>query len=606
MDDPVSPLTSGSAGRHGFAIAGLLAEADHVLADFSFAAGSRERLTALAQRMAEQRLHVAVLGQFKRGKSTFLNALLGADLLPTAVVPLTAVPIFIEYGPAPLVRIHYQGDRPPEEHGAAHAADLKAPLFAVAAEEANPKNRMGVARIEVFVPAPILAGGTVLIDTPGIGSTHRHNTETALRFLPECDAGLVVLSADPPITEAELEYLAEVRAQVPRLFFLLNKVDYLSPAERDEAVGFLRRVFAEHLGEDVPVIHSLSARRALAAKVANDPSEIGASGLKAIEDEVIGTLAVEKTGLLARAIAGKAAAALMLARSELSLATAALRMPMEDLGRCLGAFESLLPRFERQRQDAQDLLAGDRMRLVAALEAAAETLRGKAADHLARVIAEAIGDAGTDAEATARAAVAAAIPAFFERELAEQSRTFSQRVAEVFHPHQDRAVELIGSVRQAAADLFSIPAPAAQDVEGLELSRQPYWVTQNLVGSLMPLAGGTLDFLLPHAKRMERLRQRLLDEAMALVLRNVENLRWSTLQNLDTAFRRFSGDLDRQLEQSIDTTHGAIRAALSRRSQEVDKIAGDLNRLERAGATIDRLETTLKALVVGDEPDGGR
>ncbi len=594
MDDQVFGIKA-VPGAGGADIAGLLAEADRALADFPFATASRERLIALSQRLAEKRLHVAVLGQFKRGKSTLLNALLGADLLPTAVVPLTAVPIFIAYGPAPLVRILFEGDRPPEEHRTARADELRSPLYAVAAEEANPKNRLGVARIEVFLPAPVLAGGTVLIDTPGIGSTHRHNTETALRFLPECDAGLVVLSADPPITEAELNYLAEVRAQVPRLFFLLNKVDYLEPKDRSEAVAFLQRVLAEHLGEARPPIYTLSARRALAAKQANDPMGLESSGLAAIETEVLGTLAAEKSGLLAQAIAAKAGAALVQAGAEMSLAGAALRMPAEELGRCLAAFESLLPRFERQQQDAQDLLAGDRKRLVAALEDAAEDLRGRAARRFGQVIADTIGNDGGDAEVAARTAVAAAIPVFFETELADLSRTFTARVAEMFRPHQGRAAELIGSVRQAAADLFDISAPAVQSAEGLELSRQPYWLTQNLVGSLMPLAGGALDFLLPHAKRMERLHRRLLDEAMALVLRNVENLRWSTLQNLDSAFRRFSGDLDRQLQQAIDATHGAIHAAFVRRSQEADKVAADLERIERAGAAIGELVAALQA-----------
>ena len=585
------------AGHSGSTIVRIVAEAERTLSDFSFTAGSRERLGTLAQRLAEQHLHVAVLGQFKRGKSTFLNALLGVDLLPTAVVPLTAVPIFVAYGETPSVRIHYRDDRPPEEHRAERGEELKARLFAVAAEEANPRNRLGVARIEVFFPAPVLTGGTLLIDTPGIGSTHRHNTETALGILPECDAGLMVLSADPPITEVELGYLADVRAQVPRLHFVLNKVDYLTPEEREEAVEFLRRVLTDHLGEPPP-IHCLSARRALAAKLAHDAQGVAASGLAAVEEQVIGSLAAEKVGLLERAVAGKAAAVLALAGSELSLAVAALRMPMDDLGQCLATFEELLPQFDRQRREAQDLLTGDRKRLAAALEDEADRLRVTASRHMSHVIAAAMADAPSQAEAAAREAVAAAIPVFFETELAKVSQAFTERVVAVFHPHRHRAVELIGSVRQAAADLFSIPPPAMEEMDGLELGRQPYWVTQNLVGSLIPLADGPLDFLLPRAKRLERLRRRLLDESMSLVMHNVENLRWSTLQNLDMAFRRFSGDLDRQLEQAVEATHGAIRAAFSRRGQEAGKIAGELDQIQDAIVTIDGLYAALQAAVI--------
>ena len=55
----------------------------------------RSRLLALRDRLQNERLQIAVLGQFKRGKSTFVNALLGAPVLPTAVVPLTSIATFI-------------------------------------------------------------------------------------------------------------------------------------------------------------------------------------------------------------------------------------------------------------------------------------------------------------------------------------------------------------------------------------------------------------------------------------------------------------------------------------------------------------------------------
>ena len=66
-------------------------------------AGLRQRLADLRRRLAEQRLHVAILGQFKRGKSTVLNALLGESLLPTAVVPVTAIPTYVQAGATPRV-----------------------------------------------------------------------------------------------------------------------------------------------------------------------------------------------------------------------------------------------------------------------------------------------------------------------------------------------------------------------------------------------------------------------------------------------------------------------------------------------------------------------
>ncbi len=73
------------------------------------------KLVALKERLEEGRFHLAILGQFKRGKSTLLNALIGESILPTSVVPLTAIPTFVEYGPERGVRVHYQEDKPSDE-----------------------------------------------------------------------------------------------------------------------------------------------------------------------------------------------------------------------------------------------------------------------------------------------------------------------------------------------------------------------------------------------------------------------------------------------------------------------------------------------------------
>ncbi|MGI9953551.1 dynamin family protein [Moorellaceae bacterium AZ2] len=70
--------------------------------------GAYHKLEDLKKRLLQERFHLAVLGQFKRGKSTLLNALLGAELLPTAVLPLTAIPTFLLWDTETRVRVLYQ------------------------------------------------------------------------------------------------------------------------------------------------------------------------------------------------------------------------------------------------------------------------------------------------------------------------------------------------------------------------------------------------------------------------------------------------------------------------------------------------------------------
>src|SRR5271156_6992618 len=67
----------------------------------------RNKLQSLETKLADDKLHLAVLGQMKRGKSSFINALLGAEILPTGVLPVTAIITEIKYGAVPEATIVY-------------------------------------------------------------------------------------------------------------------------------------------------------------------------------------------------------------------------------------------------------------------------------------------------------------------------------------------------------------------------------------------------------------------------------------------------------------------------------------------------------------------
>jgi hypothetical protein len=157
--------------------------ADTILENGSVFVHYAQKLNELADRYSEGRFHPAVLGQFKRGKSTLLNALTRDPILPVGVVPLTAAPTFIQYGETAKISVQYQGGRPAEEFRGASTAERCAYLARFVTEKGNPQNKLGIAEVQVDLPAAILSGGVVLIDTRGIGSTYRHNTTDMLQNL---------------------------------------------------------------------------------------------------------------------------------------------------------------------------------------------------------------------------------------------------------------------------------------------------------------------------------------------------------------------------------------------------------------------------------------
>lgn len=208
----------------------------------------------LAHRLAEGRFYVACVGQFKRGKSTLLNALVARPLLPVGVVPITTALTVLRYDEGVRARVRLAGE---------WREIATNELAAYVSEETNPANVKGVELVEVFVPSPLLASGLCLVDTPGIGSVIEANTAATKAFVPHIDAALVVIGADPPISGEEMRLIEQVAKQVDDLVFVLNKADRLSAAERTEAITFARKVLAERLGKLVGPIYEVSATERL-------------------------------------------------------------------------------------------------------------------------------------------------------------------------------------------------------------------------------------------------------------------------------------------------------------------------------------------------------
>jgi GTP-binding protein EngB required for normal cell division len=554
------------------------------------------RLRALRRRQEHERLQLAVLGQFKRGKSTFINALLGADVLPTGVIPLTAVATFIAWRREPLVVVHFRDEAPNEEF-AVHTTDgIRNALFRFVAEEANPENRLGVERVDLFYPADILADGTVIIDTPGVGSTLRHNTEAALQVLPECDAAFFVVSADPPITEVELEYLRRLKSKTTRVFFILSKADYLRPQEQRSVVEFLQKVLLQKSLIDADGrIFCVSARDGLDAKRSGNNQALETSGIAGLEDHLVRVLAGEKIRWLEDAVRSKAADILAQASAELGLRVRTLNMPIEELAAKSDAFHEALRSIEEQRRITGDLLAGDHRRLREALDSRMDGLRKEIAAKLASVIDTSLsGAASTAWEVPARRALSEAMQAEFDTAREPLASVFAADAEAALHGCQGRVNALVDHVRRTAAEIFDVPLGSDAKHEAFELGEDPYWVTESTSAMLIPDPSRLIDRLLPASLHRPRLQARMIRQADELIVRNAENLRWAILRGLDETFRKATTQFEERLDETIRATRDVIRDALARRRDQSFAIQPEIGRLVEASASLASLREELQ------------
>lgn len=254
---------------------------------------------ALLSKLAEDRFTLAVLGQFSRGKSSLMNAVIGREILPVGLVPLTSAVTVLRFGPRERLLVRMQG----------WAFLHEAPLVELAdyvTEKGNPGNRKQVQAVYVEVPVPFLRRGLEFVDTPGISSAIRANTATTYGFLPSCDAAIFVTGADSPLTEAEIRFLRDVRAHVGKLFLVLNKIDLARESEGTDAISFVTAALRRETGVADSRVFPVSARMALDAKQAKDGALLARSGFPEFEAALAEFLARERSDLLLKSTLEKA------------------------------------------------------------------------------------------------------------------------------------------------------------------------------------------------------------------------------------------------------------------------------------------------------------
>lgn len=547
-----------------------------------------EALAALQARVEAGRFRLAVVGQFKRGKSSLINALLEADVLPTGAIPLTAIATFIAAAPAAQLRATF-AQEPPQERAGLSEDDLREGLTELVTERANPRNERGVVQVEIGLDAAILQDGLVLIDTPGVGSTHLHNTEAAQASLPACDAALLVLSPDPPITEAEMQFLAQIRANAVALIVVMNKVDVVTDAERAEIGGFVRSVLDEagvH-GDVLPV----SSRQARTAQATGDAAALAESGIEALRARLADLVVDAQRSLLMRSASRKAAALVRELMFETAVLLKAVELPIAELEQRVEAFAVVGAAVKTDRIALADAIAGERGRLLSFVDEIAARRAGEARRRLEEGLLK---RTGRETAASGSDALAEA-PAVFEAALGAATDELQVRLRARLEPLQERSESLVERVRRSAAGLFDLAYHPAERLMEVDLKRPPYWVDRQRE-TLLPTSVSALDPLLPRAVRLRRSQARAQAAIAEVVTRNVENLRWALRQAVEDVLRGFSRAIDTQLASHLELVDRSAERARVLRRQTSDASDPEIERLRRRAGELDDLAARLAVM----------
>lgn len=271
-----------------------------------------ENLNQLQEKLSEHIFSVGIMGEFRRGKSTVINALLGQSIVPSDIVPTSATLNYIKWGTTKRGVVNFK-DGTKKEVG---IDELSNYITKITAE--SEKMAETVEDAVVYYPCPFCQNGVQIIDTPGLNDDERM-TAISENVIPTLDAIIMVLVPDSPFSQTEAEFVRNkvMTSDLGRIIFVVNKIDVVDEDDRSRLLNSIKEKIKTSVlqktidvyGEDSEEykatlekigdirIYPVSARKALKGKMNNDIKMIADSGYNEFE-KALSILLTEERGML--------------------------------------------------------------------------------------------------------------------------------------------------------------------------------------------------------------------------------------------------------------------------------------------------------------------
>ncbi|MFZ2446445.1 MAG: dynamin family protein [Syntrophobacteraceae bacterium] len=554
------------------------------------------------EKLEANTFNLVVVGQFKRGKTCLINALLGTDLLPVSVVPLTSIVTILGYGDELGVKVFFTDgkvlDIPVES------------LPEYVTESGNPRNEKDVREVVVLYPSPYLKDGVRLVDTPGVGSVYVHNTDVAYRYLPKSDAALFLLSVDQPASSAELEFLNDVREFADRIFFLLNKTDYLVEDEVERSLSFSRTALEKIMGDGIKIF-PVSAKLALSGMMEGSPETVRRSGLPAFSEVLDRFLMKEKGKVLLGSVAKNLLRILAAARLETELELKSLQTPVEEIRDKIKAFQNKKEGLLRERREFDTLFNAELDRLVIreldrGLGQLKSGLIPAMEDEFNRFYEEqkdlSLKELNDALAGFVREKIEAEFSAWREREDERLSKAFDG----ICRHFAAQVNQVIDSLLDFSSQLFSVPFEAVE-AESLWTSESSFYYKHRDDPVGLDMLTDSLTQVFPKyiSGRFERLRAWAYRKANRVILGKRKRhmleaiemqsgrLRFDFVDRLDKSARLFRSEMIRNMETISEGITRAIERGMALRSKGEREASELASTLTARVSAMERVRTDL-------------
>ena len=547
-----------------------------------------ERLFAVRDQLISNHFNLVILGQFKRGKTTLINSLVGKEILPSSVVPLTSIVTILKFGNK--IRCYIFMNDGSEKNL------LIEELHDYVTESGNPKNRRGVKCACIEYPLPLLEKGMQLVDTPGIGSTFLHNTETTYGFLDQLDAAVFLMSADVPISQAEKELLETIKNSTQKIFFVLNKVDNLIPKEITEMSTYNNNVLKE-MGFAVQEIWPISARKALEAKTFNDENLLLQSGLSHLEDAIGNFLSSEKGRIVLNTAISKLKRITLQIQSHIAVESKTLTDSEEELENKIHTFHKLNTNLKKDKEDIAYLIKGETIKLNKKVEEMLQSFDEAETDRIRNCL-QSLYENNHNANPTVlrdemQEAIKTEIVKGFDVFKEDVEIVISNSIQETFNRFTKRSNDIIQEFKTAAEQLFEVSMQQSELSIDLAEDKRFYYMVQDGTSITEEEVKSILRTFMPKSISRKMVLKEMIDLVASEVGRNCGRTRSSLATRIGSTYNQYSNEISNLGNELIENIEQAIQKGKDIRNSNAESIRNELTTLSN---TSGKLEENVKKL----------
>ncbi|SFI18439.1 Dynamin family protein [Tindallia magadiensis] len=538
-----------------------LNEAEAVLREMDFLQNHRSAIQQLQAKQQNKELNISVVGQFKRGKSSFINAVLKEPLLPVGIVPITSVVTKIKYG-SEGAYVHFDNGNMEKI-----SSDK---LVHYISEVNNPENQKKVDSVTIQTKQNALKPGTTIVDTPGVGSTHKHNTSVAYSFLKESDAVIFMLSVDSPINEIEETFLREAKKSVLQFYFAINKIDTVSEEELEQYLAYCAKKLKEIMEKDNVEIYPVSAKKHI--------------GIDHIMTAIDKDLRDQGDRILMESTTIKLEEVVKDALSRIQLYIKAVELPLEKLEDKKKQLNKMLKRLDELQKMADLRMEQQTETLICHIEAELQSHRNKAEEVLSRRLDEKFQENQAEKPRQMEKVLLSHLEKGLTDHLETMNETGIEQLTEGYDAMTTQLHEELTVISEFASEI--VKELFAVEITHHFISQQVSEKSDYYVSVKVPKASFIIDmnklvYLLPRSKGnqliLEKARNLLQDD----LERNQNNMVYNCRYKLKESLRSFRGQLQKETENMKDDLlqmMERIERDRNRTSDEVDQTLQFINK----------------------------